>query len=105
MLHFLKRLLGVKQAPLDYKTLKALGAQIVDVRTPEEFATGHIPGAINIPVQTLDQDSGRLNKDKPVIICCASGMRGITARNLLACRGFTKVHNGGEWLRLNRKLQ
>jgi rhodanese-related sulfurtransferase len=49
------------------------GAQIIDVRTPAEYNGGHIKGAKNIPLQSLNQNLGKINKNKPVITCCASG--------------------------------
>jgi phage shock protein E len=65
------------------------GAVLLDVRTPEEFATGHIDGAINIPVDDLD---GRLSevgdKDKPVIVYCRSGSRSARAAKTLARAGY-----------------
>lgn len=72
------------------------GAKIFDVRTPEEFNSGHYPGAINIPV---DQISKRIqefgDKSTPIVIYCASGGRSSSARNALMSVGFTDVTNAG----------
>lgn len=103
MLDVLKNLLGGASSAVDYTALKARGAQIVDVRTPEEFGGGHIDGAINLPVQTLDANLKRLRKDRPVITCCASGMRSASAKALLERHGFEAV-NGGPWASLARSL-
>ena len=65
--------------------------QLIDVRTPEEFASGHLPNAVNIP---LDQLSGRLSEvstEEPVVLYCRSGNRSNQAANLLAAEGFTQV--------------
>jgi phage shock protein E len=89
---------GVKQA------LEA-GAVIVDVRTPHEFDQGKIPGSINIPVDRLSANIDRLKKmDRPIVLCCASGMRASSAKTLLKKAGIRDVHNGGGWQSLMRKL-
>ncbi len=103
MLDVFKNLFGQATAP-DHADLKKRGAQIVDVRSPEEFSRGHIPGALNLPLQTLERHLARLNKDRPVITCCASGVRSSAARSLLARHGF-EVSNGGSWTSLARRLQ
>ncbi len=75
MLGFLKNLFGVKS--VDYAELVKNGAQIIDVRTPPEFNGGHVKGAKNVPLQSLSQNLGKINKNKPVITCCASSTRDI----------------------------
>jgi NADPH-dependent 2,4-dienoyl-CoA reductase/sulfur reductase-like enzyme/rhodanese-related sulfurtransferase len=70
-------------------------AQILDVRTPQEFAAGHIPGAVNIPIDEL---RGRLNevpRDRPVVAYCQVGMRGYLATRLLVQQGFDAVNLSG----------
>jgi phage shock protein E len=98
---FLKRLFGVQS--VDLKVLKDQGALILDVRTPSEFKSGHIKGAVNVPLQVLDQQLTKLDKNETIITCCASGMRSGSAKNLLQSNGFV-VHNGGGWQSLQRKL-
>ncbi|MBL8910030.1 MAG: rhodanese-like domain-containing protein [Archangium sp.] len=73
------------------------GATLIDVRSPGEFSTGHIDGALNIPLGSLGDALGKLggNKDKPVIVYCASGARSAMARSQLKSRGFTQVFNLG----------
>jgi rhodanese-related sulfurtransferase len=70
-------------------------AHIVDVRDAEEFASGHLPDALNIPVSKLTERIGELEKfkDKPIIFCCASGMRSNKACAELKKQGFAKLHN------------
>lgn len=99
----LKKLLGLGKS-VDFKALMKNGAQIIDVRTPGEFKTGHIKGAVNIPLQQFQIGMSKIKKDKPVITCCASGMRSASAKNMLQSAGFKDVHNGGGWAGLNRKL-
>ncbi|MFO0583438.1 MAG: rhodanese-like domain-containing protein [Anaeromyxobacter sp.] len=71
------------------------GAVIVDVRTPEEFADGAYPNAINIPVQDLGSRAGEIPKNKPVVLYCASGARSAFAVRMLKANGWTDVVNGG----------
>ncbi|MDX1905950.1 MAG: rhodanese-like domain-containing protein [Bacteroidia bacterium] len=103
MLNWIKQILGLGPAP-DWATLVQKGATIVDVRTPGEFAGGHIKGAVNIPLNTLSQKMGKLKKDKPVITCCASGARSSAALDMLRSAGFQEVYNGGGWMSLRNKL-
>jgi len=77
--------------------LAADGAQFVDVRTPAEFAAGSRPGTINIPLDELSARAGKLDKTKPVVLCCASGARSGIAAGLLKKMGFTSVTNAGPW--------
>lgn len=71
------------------------GAQLVDVRSPQEFAMGAIPGSLNVPLQAIHLAEEHLDKDKPVILYCASGIRSGQALNMLAQMGFDTVHNLG----------
>jgi rhodanese-related sulfurtransferase len=103
MINSLKSLLGMGPK-VDFSQLKRNGAQIIDVRTPGEFKTGHIQGSINIPLQSLSGSLSKIKKDKPVITCCASGMRSASAKNILKSAGFSEVHNGGGWSSLKSKL-
>ncbi len=103
MFDSIKQLLGLTPK-VNYKDLVGKGAQIIDVRTPGEFKSGHIRGAINIPLQTITSQMGRIKKDKPVITCCASGMRSASAKSILKSNGFDEVHNGGGWMSLQSKL-
>jgi phage shock protein E len=77
--------------------LKKRGALVLDVRSPAEFSTGSVPGSVNIPVSDLPRRLGELDKGKPVIVCCASGMRASTAAALLKAQGFQEVVNAGPW--------
>jgi len=104
MFESIKNLLGIKT--VDYAQLVKDGAIILDVRTSGEFSTGHIKGSINIPVNALSHNLTKLKaKNKPVITCCASGMRSASAKSILQSNGFSNVHNGGSWHSLNHKLR
>jgi rhodanese-related sulfurtransferase len=103
MLNTLKQLFGFGPK-VDYSQLVKQGAIILDVRSKSEYQGGHIKGSINISVDTLSNNLSKLKKDKPIITCCASGMRSASAKNILKSNGFTEVHNGGGWSSLQNKI-
>ncbi len=101
MLKFIKKIFGPKA---DFKLLTQNGALIIDVRTPEEFKTGHINGSINIPVNKIAGQVSKLKKDnKPIITCCRSGARSAMARDILKANDL-EAYNGGAWDSLKRQL-
>lgn len=73
------------------------GAIILDVRSPGEYAGGHVKKSINIPLDQLKSKLGKLDKSKAIVTCCASGMRSSSARKILLANGFESVANGGSW--------
>lgn len=80
------------------------GAIVVDVRTPGEFKSGHVKGARNIPLQNISGKTAELKKlNKPLILCCASGMRSAQATSILKSAGLECV-NGGSWHKVNRSI-
>ena len=80
----------------DARKLVAAGARLLDVRSPEEYAGGHLPGAVNIPVQELDRRLAEVGpRDGELVVYCRSGHRSSRATELLRQHGFTKVHNLG----------
>jgi phage shock protein E len=103
MLSFIKKLFGGGPS-IDFAQLVKNGAQIIDVRTPGEYQGGHIKGSKNIPLQVLTSKTTTLDKTKPIITCCASGMRSASAKSVLLKNGFTEVYNGGGWNGLQNKL-
>lgn len=104
MLETIKNLMGFG-TEVDFAELVKNGAQIIDVRTPSEFQSGHIKGSVNIPLQSLSKEISRIKKDKPVITCCASGMRSSSAKSFLKSEGYSEVYNGGGWMSLQGKIQ
>lgn len=79
-------------------TISDSEVQLVDVRTPEEFAAGHIPGAVNMDVKGADFDDkvATLEAERPVAVYCRSGARSKIAAKRLVTKGFTvyELNNG-----------
>src|ERR1017187_7524167 len=96
----LRRLIGTLNARRRIPDLLRGGAQVVDVRSPDEFAAGHATGSRNIPLSDLDRGAKTLDPNRWVVVCCASGTRSGIARRALQRSGFTKVLNGGSWRNL-----
>jgi phage shock protein E len=103
MLDAIKGALGLGPK-VDYKELVKNGAQIIDVRTRGEYASGHVKGSVNIPLNELSSSVAKIKKNVPVITCCASGMRSASAKSTLSSLGFKEVYNGGGWMSLNGKV-
>ncbi len=94
------------------KAIQAKGAQVVDVRTPEEFKQGYIKGAVNynwLNEKQFSEQAGKLDKSQPVYVYCLSGVRSGKAADWLASNGFTKVVNldGGikAWKDAGKKVE
>lgn len=77
------------------------GAKVVDVRTPGEFASGHVKGSINVPLNEISSRVEELKKHSGLVLCCASGMRSGTATATLSGKGLNCV-NGGPWAKVQR---
>lgn len=72
------------------------GAVPLDVRTPEEYREGHIPGSKNVPLQSIDKVAGMIdNKATPIFVHCLSGARSRQAAAVLQQLGYTNVKNIG----------
>ena len=73
------------------------GAMLIDVRTAEEFAAGHIDGAINIPFEKIVPELAKLNitKDTEVVLYCRSGNRSGMAQKSLIKQGYSNTYNAG----------
>jgi len=95
-------LAGVGQQ-LVYKTISVSDARamiqsssnlmLVDVRTPGEYAQGHLKGAINIPLSDLPVRIGGLEQNRPILVYCQTGSRSAQASSILVKAGFTQVYN------------
>jgi rhodanese-related sulfurtransferase len=75
-----------------YKMMNESDVQVIDVRESYEFANGHIPVATLIPLQTIPSNMNQLDKDKKIVVVCASGARSNSAAGFLAQHGY-EVYN------------
>lgn len=80
-------------AAADFQKSIDAGYQLIDVRTAQEYAQGHIPGAINIPIDSLPQSVAQIDKTKGVAVYCATGARSLNAKQFLAAQGYKDVVN------------
>jgi phage shock protein E len=82
---------------------------VLDVRTPEEFAEGHVPGAVNVPHDQIAARLDQVPKDKDVVLYCRSGRRAGLAAELLAANGYTRLsHLEGDmpaWVERGRPVE
>ena len=84
----------INQGVQEFKN--AAGAVLLDVRSPQEYREGHIPGSQNVPLQQLDKvEEVTENKDTVLYVYCRSGARSRQAVSLLKHMGYTNVHNIG----------
>jgi rhodanese-related sulfurtransferase len=82
---------------------------VLDVRSPEEYAAGHVPGALNIPFDQVAQRHAEVPKDKDVVLYCRSGRRAGIAAEALAAQGYTRLqHLEGDmpaWIEQGRPVE
>jgi rhodanese-related sulfurtransferase len=80
------------------KYLKS-GAQVVDVRTPAEYAAGHLPKAINVPLQLIESGASLplVDKKQILLLHCQSGVRSAKATKLLTSKGYANVFDLGSY--------
>jgi rhodanese-related sulfurtransferase len=74
------------------------GAIIIDVRSEAEFSGGNAKGSINIPLQEIQHRARKLDANKTILLCCASGNRSGMAAMMLKGMGFKNVVNAGPWV-------
>jgi len=101
MLNLLKNLFGSGDNTELSQAIKDQ-AFLVDVRTPGEFASGSVKGAVNIPLDQLKAQLAKFKNKKQIIVFCRSGGRSTQAKALLNQNGFTNVMNGGTWQNVQR---
>jgi len=73
------------------------GAFLVDVRSSEEFAQGHLKGSVNIPLNQIPNFLSKFKGKKSIVVFCKSGARSNQAKGILEHNGFPNVFNGGTW--------
>jgi NADPH-dependent 2,4-dienoyl-CoA reductase/sulfur reductase-like enzyme/peroxiredoxin family protein/rhodanese-related sulfurtransferase/TusA-related sulfurtransferase len=77
----------------EVKAFQERGGFVLDVRTPEEFSLGVIPGAVDIPLDVLRQRLGEIPRDREVLVYCGVGLRGYLAERILRQNGWTAIYN------------
>ena len=83
------------------------GAKVIDVRSAAEYASGHLPGTTNIPLNELRDQIGRLAPDRgqPLLLHCQSGVRSGMGKRALRQLGYRNVHNLGSYQRAQNLLK
>ena len=92
-------------APTDNSGLKEAvknGAFLVDVRTPAEFSTGSVKGAVNIPLDKVQSQLSKFKNKKNIVVFCRSGNRSSQAKSILEQNGYQNIINGGTWQNVNQ---
>ncbi len=100
MLSLLKKLF--KSNTADIAQLIKDGAAVIDVRSKAEYASGHVKGSINIPLEQIGNNADKLKKYNHIITCCRSGNRSGMAKRILISKGIQHVTNGGSWQNVNQ---
>lgn len=90
---------AVSPAAVAEITARADAPILLDVRTPEEFAQGHLPGAVLIPHDQLAARLDEIGRDRWVLVYCRSGKRASTAQDILEDAGIEVRQVEGSWLR------
>ncbi|MEI6875809.1 MAG: rhodanese-like domain-containing protein [Spirochaetota bacterium] len=83
---------------------KEAKALLIDVRTAEEFAAGHIPGAILLPYDEIQAKFKEIDKERPIVVYCRSGHRSGIARTSLVGMGYRNVSDFGPYTKWTRGL-
>ncbi len=87
---------------VDLKSIIEEGAFLVDVRSPGEFAGGHVKGSVNIPLDSMGTQISKFKNKKNIIVMCRSGARSGQAKSILQQNGIIDVINGGAWDYVNQ---
>jgi len=83
----------------DWSAAVGENGQLIDVREPDEVAGGTLPGAVNIPLATIPERLGEIDRSRPVVLLCKSGGRSTQAAQFLVAQGYDDVTNlDGGWL-------
>ena len=77
-------------------------AFLVDVRTPQEFADGHVKGSVNIPLDQVQSQLSKFKSKENIVVFCRSGNRSSQAKSILEQNGFKNITNGATWQNVNQ---
>ena len=98
-----------QEALLEHQAKHPKHLFVLDVRSPEEFKEGHVPGAVNIPYDQIASRLGEVPKDKDVVLYCRSGRRAGIAAEVLGNNGYTRLsHLEGDmtaWVEKGRPVE
>ncbi len=100
MFRMLKNIISSSRSSATEDLIKE-GAFLVDVRSPSEFAGGHVQGSINIPLDQVHNQLAQFERKQDIIVFCRSGNRSSQAKTILERNGYTNVINGGTWQAIN----
>lgn len=103
-MNIFKQLFG-GSVPVNLKEVIDEGAFLVDVRSPGEFAQGHVKGSVNIPLDTVQSQLAQFKDKKNIVVFCRSGNRSGQAKVVLEQNGFSNVVNGGSWEDVNQYIK
>lgn len=81
------------------------GAFLVDVRSREEFASGHVRGSVNIPLDRVQAELKQFKGKDSIVVFCRSGNRSGMAKSILESNGINNVINGGPWTQVNQYVK
>lgn len=98
---FFNSIFGGNNSNENIATLIKGNAFLVDVRSPGEFAEGHVKGSTNIPLDQIASQLSKFKNKEQIVVFCKSGMRSSQAKSILQQNGFTNVTNGGTWHSIN----
>jgi rhodanese-related sulfurtransferase len=94
---FFSNIMGGNSSNEKLSSIIQEGAFLVDVRSPSEFASGSVKGAVNIPLDSVTQQIKKFEGKKHIVVFCRSGNRSGQAKQILEQNGFNNVTNGGTW--------
>lgn|SRR5690554_1040140 len=100
MFGFLKKLVGGGNR-VNLEEIIQSDVFLIDVRTPSEFQSGSVNGAVNIPLSSLDNQIKKCQNKTNIIVFCRSGIRSAQAKRILEKHGIQNVFNGGSWQNVN----
>lgn len=102
MINYLKKIFSSKKNEELENLIR--NSFLVDVRSTSEFASGHVKGSVNIPLDQIPQKLKSFEGKNSIVVFCASGMRSSQAKYILERNGFKNVTNGGSWKSVNQYI-
>lgn len=100
-MNILKQIFGM-EPKVNLKDAITEDTFLVDVRSPAEFAEGHVKGSVNIPLDTITLSLPKFENKKNIIVFCRSGNRSAMAKTILEQNGITNIINAGTWEEVNK---